>query len=109
MRTKRFYITLVFALLMSCFSVFAQSDKQKALEIQRQQKLKELKQLNALLFSNKKEEKSVITLIEDINKDKNKGTTRLKYSTIKAKGKQAKIDRRKPNGKAKTRKRIKAA
>jgi len=67
MRTKRFYITLVFALFMSCFSVFAQSDKQKALEIQRQQKLKELKQLNALLFSNKKEEKSVITLIEDIN------------------------------------------
>lgn len=67
MRTKRFYITLVFAMLMSCFSVFAQSDKQKALEIQRQQKLKELKQLNALLFSNKKEEKSVITLIEDIN------------------------------------------
>ena len=67
MRSKRFYFTLVFALLMSCFSVIAQSDKQKALEIQRQQKLKELKQLNALLFSNKKEEKSVITLIEDIN------------------------------------------
>jgi septal ring factor EnvC (AmiA/AmiB activator) len=67
MRTKRFYITLFFALLMSCFSAFSQSDKQKALEAQRQQKLKEIKQINALLFSNKKEEKSVITLIEDIS------------------------------------------
>jgi septal ring factor EnvC (AmiA/AmiB activator) len=52
---------------MSCFSAFSQSDKQKALEAQRQQKLKEIKQINALLFSNKKEEKSVITLIEDIS------------------------------------------
>ena len=67
MRIKRFYITLIFGLTMSCFTLFAQSDKQKALEAQRQQRLKELKELNVLLFSNKKEEKSVITLIEDIN------------------------------------------
>jgi septal ring factor EnvC (AmiA/AmiB activator) len=67
MRSKRFYTTLVFGLLMSCFTLFAQSDKQKELEAQLQQKRKELKQLNALLFSNKKEEKSVITLIEDLN------------------------------------------
>ncbi|MCA0152337.1 murein hydrolase activator EnvC family protein [Winogradskyella vincentii] len=45
----------------------AQSAKQKALEAERQQKLREIKQINALLFSNKKEQKSVITLIEDIN------------------------------------------
>jgi septal ring factor EnvC (AmiA/AmiB activator) len=47
--------------------VHAQSAKQKALEAERQQKLREIKQINALLFSNKKEQKSVITLIEDIN------------------------------------------
>lgn len=67
MSTNRLYITLVLALLLSCFNVFAQSDKQKALEAQRQQVLKELKQINALLYSKKKEEKSAITLIEDIN------------------------------------------
>jgi len=67
MSTKRFYITLVFALLMSCFSVSAQSDKQRALELKRQQILKEMKQINALLFTKKKEEKSAITLIEDLN------------------------------------------
>ena len=67
MKTQRFYFTLILGLLISCFTLFAQSDKQKALEAQRQQKLKEIKQINALLFSNKKEEKSVITLIEDIN------------------------------------------
>lgn len=67
MSTNRLYITLVFALLLSCFNIYAQSDKQKALEAQRQQVLKEMKQINALLFSKKKEEKSAITLIEDIN------------------------------------------
>jgi septal ring factor EnvC (AmiA/AmiB activator) len=67
MNTKRFYTILVFALLLSCFNGFSQSDKQKALEAQLQQKRKELKELNALLFSNKKEEKSVITLLEDLS------------------------------------------
>ncbi|MDN3491634.1 peptidoglycan DD-metalloendopeptidase family protein [Winogradskyella sp. APC 3343] len=52
---------------MSYTSLFAQSDKQKRLEQQRQQVLKEMKQINALLFTKKKEEKSAITLIEDIN------------------------------------------
>ncbi|BAO75619.1 murein hydrolase activator EnvC family protein [Winogradskyella sp. PG-2] len=67
MRSKRFYTTLIFGLIISCSTLIAQSDKQKALEAELQQKRKELKQLNSLLFSNKKEEKSVITLIEDIN------------------------------------------
>ncbi|WP_040756238.1 murein hydrolase activator EnvC family protein [Winogradskyella psychrotolerans] len=63
----RFCITLIIGLLMSCVSLFAQSDRQKELEAQRQQKLREIKQINALLFTKKKEEKSAITLIEDIN------------------------------------------
>lgn len=67
MTGNRFYITIIFGLLLSCVSVFAQSDKQKALEQQRQQILKEMKQINALLFNKKKEEKSTITLIEDLN------------------------------------------
>lgn len=67
MGIKYFYITFIFAVLLSCVTVSAQSEKQKVLEAQLQQKRKELKQLNALLFSNKKEEKSVITLIEDLN------------------------------------------
>ena len=67
MNKKRFYITFVFALLLSCFAVSAQSEKQKALEAQRQQIIKEMKQINALLVTKKKEEKSAITLIEDIN------------------------------------------
>jgi septal ring factor EnvC (AmiA/AmiB activator) len=52
---------------VSCFTLSAQSDKQKELEQQRQQILKEMKQINALLFTKKKEEKSAITRIEDIN------------------------------------------
>ncbi|WP_458628169.1 murein hydrolase activator EnvC family protein [Winogradskyella sp. PC D3.3] len=67
MTKNRFYIILITGLLMSSFSVFAQSDRQKELEAQRQQKLREIKQINALLFTKKKEEKSAITLIEDIN------------------------------------------
>lgn len=64
---KRTYLFLFFSLFISFSFLGAQSTKQKELEAQRQQKLKEIKQINALLFSNKKEQKSVITLIEDLN------------------------------------------
>ena len=67
MRTQRFYIAFIFGLLISSMTVFAQSDKQKGLEAQRQQMLREIKEMNVLLFSKKKEEKSAITLIEDLN------------------------------------------
>ncbi|WP_400075878.1 murein hydrolase activator EnvC family protein [Winogradskyella sp. R77965] len=67
MNTKRFYTTLILTLILSCFALSAQSDKQKKLEKQRQQIIKEMKQINALLFTKKKEEKSAITLIEDLN------------------------------------------
>jgi len=63
----RTYLLVLFSLFLSMNFVHAQSAKQKALEAERQQKLREIKQINALLFSNKKEQKSVITLIEDIN------------------------------------------
>jgi len=63
----RTYLLVLFSLFLSMNFVHAQSAKQKALEAERQQKLREIKQINAFLFSNKKEQKSVITLIEDIN------------------------------------------
>ncbi len=63
----RTYLLVLFSLFLSMNFVHAQSAKQKVLEAERQQKLREIKQINALLFSNKKEQKSVITLIEDIN------------------------------------------
>ena len=66
MRNKSTYVLILF-LLLNSFFVAAQSEKQKALEAKRVKFQKELKQLNALLFSNKKEEKSVISLVEDLN------------------------------------------
>jgi len=50
---KRTYLFLLFSLFLSFSFIGAQSAKQKELEVQRQQKLKEIKQINALLFSNK--------------------------------------------------------
>ncbi|MFP4844629.1 murein hydrolase activator EnvC family protein [Winogradskyella sp. PE311] len=67
MSSKRFYILFVVGFLASSTSLFSQSDKQKKLEAQRQQVLKEMKQINALLYSKKKEQKSEITLIENLN------------------------------------------
>ncbi|SDR76534.1 Septal ring factor EnvC, activator of murein hydrolases AmiA and AmiB [Formosa sp. Hel1_31_208] len=48
-------------------SAQAQSAKQKALEAKRLKFQQELKQLNSLLFSDKKKEKNVISLVEDLS------------------------------------------
>ncbi|WP_243473349.1 MULTISPECIES: murein hydrolase activator EnvC family protein [Winogradskyella] len=64
---KRFYIIFFLGCLLSSMTLVAQSDKQKKLEEQRQQILKEIKQFQAFLLGKKKEEKSEITLIEDLN------------------------------------------
>ena len=63
----RFYIVFFLGCLLSSMSLIAQSDKQKKLEAQRQQILKEIKQFQAFVLGKKKEEKSEITLIEDLN------------------------------------------
>ena len=47
--------------------VAAQSDKQKILEEKRQALIEEIKQINTLLFNTKREEKSVLTQVEDLN------------------------------------------
>ncbi len=64
---KQFYTIFLLGFLLSSMSLVAQSDKQKKLEAQRQQILKEIKQFQAFLLGKKKEEKSEITLIEDLN------------------------------------------
>lgn len=59
---------VIFLLLVAIPTVvFSQVDKRKALEAKKARFEKELKQINALLFNNQKEEKSVITLIEDLD------------------------------------------
>jgi septal ring factor EnvC (AmiA/AmiB activator) len=48
-------------------SGISQVNKQKDLEEKRQAILNEIKQINNLLFATKKEEKSVLTQVEDLN------------------------------------------
>ncbi len=61
----------LYLIFMMCFlaapNVFSQNDKQKELEEKRQAILAEIKQINSLLFKTKKEEKSVLSQVEDIN------------------------------------------
>ncbi len=65
----RSYRTYLLAFVMSCFigSVFAQGNKQKELEEKRKLILNEIKQINTLLFETQKEEKSILTQVEDLN------------------------------------------
>jgi septal ring factor EnvC (AmiA/AmiB activator) len=54
-------------LLLCSISATSQSQKQIELESKRQQLQKEIEQINTLLFTNKKKEKSVISQVEDLN------------------------------------------
>ena len=66
MKHFRTYIFL-FIGLITVSTVSAQIDKQKELEEKRQAILEEIKQINSLLFKTKKEEKSVLSQVEDLN------------------------------------------
>ncbi|WP_439152112.1 murein hydrolase activator EnvC family protein [Winogradskyella sp.] len=66
MKHTQLYIYILLGFLLSTLSLDAQSNKQKALEQQRQQILKEIKEFRAILQGKKKEEKSEISLIEDL-------------------------------------------
>ena len=65
--TKPSYKLFIICVFLATAFAQAQSDKQKQLEARRQQLKKEMEQLNSLLFANKKQEKNVITLVEDLN------------------------------------------
>tara|TARA_R110000787_G_scaffold109035_2_gene217540 strand:+ start:26047 stop:27285 length:1239 start_codon:yes stop_codon:yes gene_type:complete len=65
---SRFYKYLFLFLSIFYFnSGIAQVNKQKELEEKRQAILNEIKQINSLLFATQKEEKSVLTQVEDLN------------------------------------------
>lgn len=66
MRNRTLHI-LICLLLCTGMNTFAQSAKQKALEAKRLKFQQELKQLNALLYSDQKKEKDVLTMVEDLN------------------------------------------
>ena len=65
MNNLRTFFFLLFSLFLLT-SVVAQVDKQKQLEEKRQSLLKEIKQINTLLFNTKREEKSVLTQVENL-------------------------------------------
>lgn len=60
-------LRLILMFFLCTFAVNAQSKKQKELESKRQSILKEIQQINTLLFTKKKEEKSIISTVEDLN------------------------------------------
>jgi septal ring factor EnvC (AmiA/AmiB activator) len=64
-KSKNIYIPILFFFL-SVFSVFGQTRKQ--LEVQRKKLNKEIKQVNTLLFNEKKKEKNALNDLKDINK-----------------------------------------
>lgn len=66
MKHFRTYLFLFFCLI-TVSNAFAQPNKQKELEEKRQAILEEIKQINSLLFKTKKEEKSVLSQVEDLN------------------------------------------
>ncbi|WP_228853170.1 murein hydrolase activator EnvC family protein [Aegicerativicinus sediminis] len=67
---KQIRAFILFGLLFQLisFTSVAQSAKQKQLEAKRQQLQKEIKEMNSLLFTDKKKEKSVLTQVEDLNR-----------------------------------------
>ncbi|WP_431133172.1 murein hydrolase activator EnvC family protein [Psychroserpens mesophilus] len=67
MHNKLTYIIVLLCFLLSIPIANSQSNKQKELEAKRQKYQNELKQINALLFSDKKKEKSLVSLVEDLN------------------------------------------
>ena len=59
--------SLIALLLLCILNTNAQSKKQQELEERRQEILKEINQYNQLISSNKKKEKSIVTVVEDLN------------------------------------------
>ncbi|MBV1923235.1 MAG: peptidoglycan DD-metalloendopeptidase family protein [Flavobacteriaceae bacterium] len=66
MRNFRTYLLLVVGMFMIT-SMSSQSNKQKRLEEKRQALINEITQINRLLFDTKKEGKSVLTQVENLN------------------------------------------
>ena len=62
-----FKITLFLVLSLLHFSGFSQSKKQQELEERRRELTREIQQIGVLLFEGKKEQKSVLSVVEDLD------------------------------------------
>lgn len=67
MRNRPNIFRLILLFSLCTFAMNAQSKKQQELEAKRQSILKEIQQINNLLFTTTKEEKSIISTVEDLN------------------------------------------
>ena len=65
--SPRFTLTLLLLTFMLHFSGFSQSKKQQELEERRRELTREIQQIGALLFEGKKEQKSVLSVVEDLD------------------------------------------
>ncbi len=79
-------IALCFLMLFGGSALQAQSKKQEELEARRQQLQREIKQINSLLFTDKKKEKSVVSIVEDLN-----NKVRVRQNLIKVTNDQANL------------------
>lgn len=84
--TKPYKLLLIFLMFASVLNVNAQSKKQQELESRRQEILKEIQQINSLLFTNKKKEKSMVSIVEDLN-----NKVRVRQNLIKVTNDQANL------------------
>ena len=65
--STRFTLTIFLLTLMLHFSGFSQSKKQQELEERRRELTREIQQIGVLLFEEKKEQKSVLSVVEDLD------------------------------------------
>ena len=65
--STRFTLIIFLLTLMFHLSGFSQSKKQQELEERRRELRQEIQQIGALLFEGKKEQKSVLSVVEDLN------------------------------------------
>ena len=64
---SRFTLAILLLTLMLHLSGFSQSKKQQELEQRRRELQREIQQISMLLFAGKKEQKSVFSVVEDLN------------------------------------------
>ena len=65
--SKRFTLTIFLLALMLHFSGFSQSKKQQELEERRRELTREIQQIGVLLFEGEKEQKSLLSVVEDLD------------------------------------------
>jgi len=65
--SARFTLSILLLTLMLHFSGFSQSKKQQELEERRRELTREIQQIGALLFEGKKEQKSALSVVEDLD------------------------------------------